>query len=271
MEFDLTAPCVVCSEQGVTMPALVQRMIQVPLKPSSLRLPGVTENYRYVMKNSTDLRRFAKAANMYAKDLDPSTVAEWITEFKDQDIVSLDIGDRPQHSFCILLAGLRFFEQICIKYELELLSEIDTMRSTLLNYLRDEHLAITESKHRSEIDIILEKIATMASIDEADSANSGLRLLSDIHYCADGNNLYLNAPMCYMNYQTYCNRVEHIPPVITDYLSFRNLLQNEPYTVSTTALKPGFARDRPVVLLDMEKMSLKGIDVSSFSPSGSDL
>lgn len=269
IEFPLSAPVVICSEQGISMPALVQRTIQVQLTPANLRIPGVTENFRYVLKHATYLKSFAKAANLFAIKIDPSEIESWLVEFADK--VSLDIGDRPQHSFCILLAGLRFFERFCLEYEIGLLPEICNMQDTLLKYLEHEHASITEAKNRSEIDIVLEKIAAMASVSEADSSNQNLRLLEGIHYLAEGNKLYLDAPICFMLYQRYSTFIEHNSPVITDYISFKQLIKNEPYTISTTAIREGFARSRPCVLLDMEKLSIKGIDVAAFTLEGDEL
>lgn len=68
-EFPLTAPVVVISEQSLTMPALVQRVVQVHLAEAYLDKNDARKNYKKVAENIGVLDSFAKACYIDRKSV----------------------------------------------------------------------------------------------------------------------------------------------------------------------------------------------------------
>ena len=269
-EFPLTAPVLIIAEQMVTMPALVERMIQVPFSKRDLdridyRGVDARKNFRDAVDHKDSMHRLAKAANMAALQLQPDQVGAMIAKY--DKIVPMEMGDRPHFSFKVVLMGLDFLSAICKAYQLDCERDIERMRSSLLHMLKEDISGLAVMKQRTEVDIIIDKLATMAAM--SDSTGALPWLVEHEHYLVDGEWLYIDGLVAHAQYRSFCARVEHSIAVIEDYGQFKSLLKSEAYCDSTTYIKDeNFARGRPILRLNLEKMAEKGIEVSAFVVGG---
>lgn len=266
VEFPLLAPAAVLSEQSVSMPALVERMVQIALNPSGLSQPGVRENFHLAKKHVTHLQRFAKAAYMRAMHTPIETVRGWIE--KHTEHVPLELGDRPQISFCIVLAGLDFFETICEEYALDLSAEIRTMRSSIAAYLKADFNELREAKNQTEIDHVIIDMASMAAVSEAET-NGIPRLVSEMHYYRTDKYLYLDGMVAHMLYLRYVRSNTGQTAVIESYAVFKAQIKSEPYCLGINDAPPPDwgSMTRSCIRLSLEGLQARGIEISPFLQS----
>lgn len=261
--FPLLAPTAVFSEQGLTMPALVQRCVQVALSPEGLNYNNGAPRkaFRLVQENWPVLERFAKAAYMKAINLPLQQVKDWLDD--GYRVIPIDIGDRPQHCFAVLLTGLNFFLMLQDELKLNLSRETIALKNTLIDYIKTSHVEIVESKNRSEVDIILDDMATMAALQH--DGSSVIKLMEGVHYMVyQKEYIVLDAITCFSQYQRYVSLIKRGQMVVENLIQFKQLIQNESYVLDMAFRLPEFARGRPCIKLSREKMKLKGIEVTAF-------
>ena len=259
-EFPLSAPVVVLSEQAVMMPALVERMIQISFTKQDLDIPGARDAFEFCTQNKQYYNDFARSANNLAVMVTVAQVRELIEANKL--LVPREVGDRPQFSWAVVIAGLDFFEQICSNAGLDMENRIAELRNSLFYMLKSDATILAMVKQRSEVDIVMEKFATMAAM--SDSEGSIPWLLEHVHYMRVDDYLYLDGLVAHAQYRSFCHRVDNALPVIDEFNQFKTLLRSEAYAEDLAAYIPGFARDRAVFKLSLSKMAEKGIEIAAF-------
>lgn len=259
-EFPLSAPVVVLSEQAVTMPALVERMIQIAFTKQDLDILGAREAFEFCTQNKEHYSAFAREAYVFALMVKVAQVREMIEENKK--LVPREVGDRPQFSWAVVLSGLDFFEQVCKNTGIDLENRIAELRNSLFYMLKSDATILAMVKQRSEVDIVMEKLATMAAMSEGDGSIPWL--VEHVHYIRVDDFLYLDGLVAHAQYRSFCHRVDNAMPVIDEFNQFRTLLRSEAYAENLTAHLEGFARDRAVFKLSLSKMAEKGIEIAAF-------
>lgn len=261
--FTLCAPVAMCSEQGVTdLPALVSRTIQVPMKPKGLEWNDNAPRraFKYIQQNWPLVQRFSKY--LYLRAL-KTPIAE-VKHVYDQwiDHVPLELGDRPQHGYTCVLAGLDILDAISEELGLNLHEEIQAAKNEVLSLFKAQELKqIVETKSRSEMDIVLDTMATMAASVSDESIRDTLK--PDVHYRVAAGTLYLDIITAFAAFKRYMANVERKDSPISNIQSFRMLVQNEPYYVGERTLE-GFARNTKAIGLSLAVMAEKGIETSAF-------
>lgn len=263
-DIQLTGPVAILSEQGITMPALVQRTVQVSVSPRTL-----SENdgrARRAFNRATGhwelMKKFSKVAYMTAVHTSVEDVKSWLEQANTQ--VDMELGDRPHHAFSTVILGLTFFGKVCEELGIDMTAEIAQLHEDLQGYLREQHAQIVEDKSRSEIDIIISKMAAMAALSQDVGANSSRSwLVCDQHYKATEQYLYLDLVSVFYLFQQYSGVIRE-PSVITELTTFKELLSQEPYAVDMMAYVDGFANGRPAVQLSRAEMTKRGLDTSPF-------
>lgn len=258
-EFPLTAPVVVISEQSLTMPALVQRVVQVHLAEAYLDKNDARKNYKKVAENISALDSFAKACYMMALRTPISQVREWVDFYEDK--IPLAMGDRPHYSYRIMLMGLDFLRTVLKAYEIDLIDRVDELTNELIGMVNDDIDSLAAGKQRSEIDIVIDTMAQMAALTEGDMPPW---LIHGQHYKRDEDYLVIDALVAHAQYLSFMSRIRGAPAVIDNFREFRTLLAHEPYCDSINWKEEGFARERPVVRLAVAKLRKKGIEVDAF-------
>lgn len=260
----MSGPLMLISEQSIQMPALVQRTVQIQLMPEHRSGPNVRDAYNYVRPRYRDFRRFARTAYMEALHITPKQALDWVHANKAH--VPFTIGDRPHYSFCVLLAGLSFLNFISDKYNLKIKAEIAEMRANLIRYVQTHSFELSVDKQRSEVDLVLNEIATMASYTEDTDNMSQKSIVKGLQYLVEGEYLYLDGMICHHMYVRYMSQGNK-RAVIESYNQFKQLIRAEPYCETTEATLDRFSRGRKVFKLNIEKLRNKGIDVDRFSSS----
>lgn len=259
-EIKLTGPVMICSEQEITMVALVERTIQVRFSRQDKDCPAYVEAFEFASSRKEELRGFAKACYLEAISLSTDEVKGWIEIAAAY--VPTEISARPRYSYQVVLAGLMFLEKVCQRYELEVLGDIGAIRQEFVEWMNDSRESISTSKKVSEVDHILCKLASMAAI----SANDGAIpwLVKRQSYIKVDDSLYIDPLVAHPQYLRYVAQVEHGIPVIESYKEFINLIKGERYCISTTERLDGFARGRPVLKLSVYELAKKNIPVEAF-------
>lgn len=277
IDFPLTAPICVMSEQPITMPALVHRSVQVAVNPRGLNAE-TRAAFSAVVRARPALEPLPLILVEAAMGLEPSTVWEWMQS--QLSLVPIEIGDRPRVCYAALLTGLRFFGMVCQQNgwdELEI--EANEMGATLLDYVTPEVEEKEDQEDvdfeprkpvaklalhtvRSEVDLVLDVMAMLAASAIDDKAQ--YKLEADLHYLRKGNDLYLMPILAFNAYTRYVYTVERKDPPISNLPAFKALLMNEPYCRSLEARIANFAAGRPVFHLDIPAMEARGIETDMF-------
>jgi hypothetical protein len=262
-EFPLSAPVVVCSEQAVTMPALVERMVQIAFSKQDLEIPGARDYFEFCKQSKKYYFDFARSAYNLAVMVKVKDVEEMIEANKAY--VPSSMGDRPQFSFAVVLSGLDFFEEVAKRAGVDISERVNELRNSLYYMLKSDATVLAMVKQRSEVDIVMEKMATMAAMSESEGSIPWL--LEHVHYMRVGDTLYLDGLVAHAQYRSFCHRVDNALPVIDEYGQFRTLLRGEAYLEDLNGHLDGFARDRAVIQLNLPKMAEKGIEIAAFTGS----
>jgi hypothetical protein len=262
-EFPLSAPVVICSEQAVTMPALVERMIQIAFSKQDLDILGARDYFEHCTQSRRYYNDFARSAYNLAVMVKVQDVRDMVEANKAY--VPKGVGDRPHFSYAVVLSGLDFFEEVLNRANIDLSARINELRNSIYYMLKSDATILAMVKQRSEVDIVMEKLATMAAMSETDGAIPWL--VEHVHYMRVDDYLYLDGLVAHAQYRSFCHRVDNSIPVIDEYGQFRTLLKGEAYAEDLNAHLENFARDRAVLKLHLPKMAEKGIEIAAFTGS----
>lgn len=265
INFSLCSPVIMCSEQGLLdIPAVITRTVQVPIRPKGLDWNDSTprRSFIHIGKNRELVYKLSKFIYMIAIRTSIEEVRD--AYFKEQKLVPIELGDRPQHAYTTLLTGLWFWRKVCNALEMKLDPAIETLRENVLALftLEEKLKEITQAKSRSEVDIVCDTFATMAAaVHDADFTRDALK--PDLHYKVINGILWIDLVLTYSTYRRYMSNVERQAPVIPTPASFLSLAQNEAYYHGARKIED-MGRGSPLLGLDMKLMGDKGIMVEGF-------
>lgn len=259
-EIALTGPVALCSEQQIVMPALVERTIQIRYSQAMRKEYSQDFGMAQELANAGYYTPFARACYMEALGLTVEDVKKWITA--SEELVPKDMSTRPRYSYQVIFAGLRFFDYIAKKYDLDCMKEFTSVLSEFTSWISDNARELVSSKKISEVDIIMAKLNTMAALSSQEG--SVAYLLSGVHYLIAKDYLYLDILTCHANYLRYTTSIEREIPVINNVKEFRELMRGEKYCMSTTEKLEDFAENRELAVLRISDLASKGIDISGF-------
>jgi len=116
---------------------------------------------------------------------------------------------------------------------------------------------ITTEKRRTETDLVMEDVGTMAQLTINDRATW---IKSGSHYMVKGRRIYYDIRVIFSTYKMYKVACRE-PLVIDSEAQFLSLIEHEPYFVSSRSIDGAKAMKitRPVLELDLDKMDEKGI------------
>ena len=258
--YPVTAPLTVLSEQSVEMPALVQRMVQISVKPQGLE-GEARAAFRKLGQLKEQSRALAKEINLATIGISLEQVNEWLETAYTQ--VSLDMGDRPHLAYSILLVGYQFSKYIVEKLKIpDVVEAIEAAEAVLKDFLRNSGHSLTELKGRTETDLVLDAMSQLAAMQSDETAP--MKLVHGTHYLLDGRWLYLDVMTAQSVYVRFARTMLGTQPAIESISQMIELLQHESYTVSPRVRVPEFAGGRQVVQLDISTMRQKGIETEGF-------
>lgn len=260
VEIPLSGPVVYMSEQAPEMPALVDRSVSVAMSREGRNNPAMTANLDYVHDNREALRPLARFLNMKALTTDAADVRLIMNQFHDR--LPLSIGDRPHYSYKVVLTGLRFLKSALIEKGIDLQKRLDQLEDAVISHVAENEEDVVMQKRRSEVDHVIGKMAVMAALTEAGGQEW---LVAGKHYVmTKGDTLFLDSAVAHAVYLRYMNTVERNSPAIESVVQFKTLLAQEMYCEDIAISISDFANGRKVAKLNVEKMTLKGIDTALF-------
>ena len=264
VQIPLTGPVAICSEQEVTMVALVERMIQVRFSKQDKEKAEFEQPFNFAAARLDRLKPFARAAYLETLQIAPEELQHWLEEISE--LVPSEITARPRYSYQVVLLGLRFLERLLRKYEIAATVELGQLREQFIEWLTHNRTEIATTKRTSEVDAIINKWNTMAAMSSSEGQLPWL--MKGQHYLRRGDTLYVDHIVAHAQYIRFVGTMERGNPVIDNMREFLNLIRGEAYCLSTNEIIDGFAKGRPVLALSCGKMASKGIIVSGFEDSG---
>ncbi len=255
----ISSPIIALSEQSLTMPALQQRGIQAFLTRESRANKECTAAFMAMKKYRGKLKSLGKAMMVHALTSPSAYVKGHIDKYIGD--VPEELEDRPRYSYAVIMSGLEIFREVCNEFGLDVDSRINELSQALKNHLKESVEEIVMEKSRTEIDLILQDMAVMASLTQSGMSKE---LVEDVHYMVHNNKLVLDYRTAFPLYTQYCAR-NRKDVVIRDIRQFHALIRQEPY-FEQEGMVVGFL-NRPTMVLSKSGMMDKGIDVSMFSLS----
>lgn len=254
----LVSPIMVCSEQAISNhPAVVTRSLQVGLRPGGLLVNGGAPKkaFTQLMQSWSMIERVARHLYMQALGTSVGQVRAWYEE--TQSLVPATLRERGQFQYQTVLVGHLFLKQA-----FPALMEADEARQIVLGHLDTDSKALTETKERSEVDIVLDKMAELAALVIDPDARDTLK--AGVHYQVDGDTLYLDIILAYSIYRRYVALVDRVTPPIDNHRIFLGLAKNESYCQGIDVVIQDFAGGRPCAAFSLSGMAKKGIASGSF-------
>jgi hypothetical protein len=259
VEYPISSPLVITSEQAPQMPALKQRMVQVQMTLPDIQIEDRQRAFFMVQRNGEALRSMAKAMVISALNVKEDWIREQMGSY--ENLLPEDLIARPRYSYQALMLGLDFFQHVVDDLKLEGIS-VASLKDALLDDLTGRAQALYREKMRTEIDIIMDEIGILIQQTLNKTSNW---LHNDVHYIIKGDRVYFDVAVTFANYKLYKNNLRE-PMVIEDSHQFIQLIQHEPYCVSTESMDGArfLGLNRPTLELDMVEMANKGLDVTLY-------
>lgn len=167
------------------------------------------------------------------------------------------VGTRAHYSYTVVLTGLEWFQSVTESLELGVTEEIQELIDGLLEWLCDEQENISKEKARSESDIVIEAMSTMA----AQPASVADRLIPGLHYFRRGNELMVDTQLAFPAYAKFARSIGD-RTVVANAGQLRTLLQGENYHIGEGPHPTKVGNS--VTCLDLLGMRAKGIQINNF-------
>ena len=258
VNYYISAPLIALSEQPPEIPAVVQRAVIVHLSAAERLAVQGEKHLRALRANQDGLQRVGKALMLAALHTRPEALEGLMDESYKH--VPDEMPERSRFSYAAVLSGLVFLYQLCKAKELDVLEDITMLHDAVVEELRVSGTKLSQAKHRTEVDNVLEKVLEMIELTQAEML---MALKPGLHWAVEEEEgrrlLYLDMPIVHTLYKRYVRDQRGVP---LDSLSvFCTLLMEESYFVANDCRPPGMMHQvqRPVWALDLQKMVDKGM------------
>jgi hypothetical protein len=160
--------------------------------------------------------------------------------------------------------GLIFFKKVCSDIGIlpEVIDEIDTLKEVMLSNLTEKAVDIARAKFKTEADLVMEDVGLMCQMTINGNTNW---LENNTHYVINGNRIYFDTAVMFVNYKLYKNSCRE-KLIIDTVEQFRQLVGQETYLITDHSVDGSKAlrMSRAILELDMAKMTDKGLDISMY-------
>lgn len=256
----ITAPLVAMSEAPPDHPAVVQRAIMVHVSSHERQAVDGQQHLNDLRVNQYGLQRVGKALVMAALRTKPEALKPLMEE--STKYVPPGLPERAEYSYAVALSGLTFLYQLCQANELDCLEDIQMLHDACVAELNSEGASLTLAKHRTEVDVVIEKVLEMIELTQAEMLNA---LKAGLHWAVDTDAagtkmLYLDLPIVHTLYKRYARDQRNGVP-LESLSTFSTLLMEESYFSDNNARPPALMGQvqRTVWALDLQKMVDKGL------------
>jgi len=256
IDYKISGPIVVMSEQSPEMPALKQRMVQVGMSTKSR--VGCDDHFYTVLDNRKQLWRLSRAMVWASLDKLPNWTSKKMKEYRD--VIPKKIEARSNYSYRVVLTGLDFFQEVLEGLKLDMTAEINELKGAVLAHLSGQEQHISRDKGKTEVDAVMQAFNLMAGMEDGSSGKT--YIVSGKHYIMAEGKLYIDLIMAHALYKRYARSFQE-RVVISDVNQFRTLLHQEGYYLESKKAEV-LSKAREMEVLDMDKMVEKGLDIGHF-------
>lgn len=251
----LSGPICYLSEQKPDRPAIRQRSVMVAFTERN-RL-GRENFFMDAFTRRKVLVQVGKTMMEAALTCKPEWPIKKMQEYADR-LPAEKLGPRPLYSFTVLFAGLEFFKKVQSVLGLEMDAEVDVLIRSLLSYIGENTEALSKEKSRSESDIIIEAMATMA----VQPIGSSERLNPEEHYFLRGNRILVDHYVSFPFVSRFIRLTTGERAPVQSAAQFESLLRGENYYIGDVPhpLRPS----NKVLALDVEILRNRGVQVANF-------
>jgi hypothetical protein len=251
----LTGPILYLSEQPPERPALRQRTVMVGMSQRQREVPGRESNFMYAFEMRHRLADLGKEMVATALRTTQRPVHTIMAKYAPR--VPTAVGTRAHYSYTVVLTGLEWLQTVTDTLELGVHDEIQELIDGLLEWLCEEQDNISKEKSRSESDIVIEAMSTMA----AQPSSVAERLIPGLHYFRRGNELMVDTQLAFPMYAKFSRSIGD-RPVVANAGQLRTLLRGENYHLGDG---PHPTREgTSVTRMDLLGMRTKGIQINNF-------
>lgn len=256
VDYKISGPLVVMSEQSPEMPALKQRMVQVSMSTKSRE--GLDEEFSIVLDNREHLWQLARAMVWQSLSTLPSWTKEKMKAYKAD--IPRKIEARSNYSYRVVLTGLDFFHDVLEDLGLELDEEVAALKTAVLEHLTGQEKTISMDKGKTEVDSVVDMFNTMAGMEDGHSGKT--YLMAGVHYILSEDKLYIDVLMAHALYKRYARAfAERV--VISNLAQFKVLLHQEGYYINSEQVDI-ISKSRSMEVLDLSAMVEKGLEIGHF-------
>jgi len=256
IDYKISGPLAVMSEQSPEMPALKQRMVQVSMSTKSRE--GCDDYFYITLENRKQLWRASRAMVWASLDKLPSWSSKKMKDYRE--VIPKKIEARSNYSYRVVLTGLDFFQEVMEGLKLDLTTEIEDLKKAVLTHLSGHEQHISRDKGKTEVDAVMEAFNIMAGMEDGSSGRN--YLVSGKQYILSEGKLYVDTLMAHAMYRRYARSFSE-RVVISNHAQFATLLKQEGYFIESKKLTV-VSSIRNMEVLDMEAMAEKGLETGHF-------
>ena len=252
----LSGPICYLSEQKPDRPAIRQRSIMVSFAERT-RL-GREQFFMAAFTRRKVLVQLGKTMMEAALTCKPEWPVKIMQEYAEK-LPQQQLGARPLYSFTVVFAGLEFLKRVQSGLGLEFDEQIDDLITSLLTYVKDNTESLSKEKSRSESDIVIEAMATMAVQPEG----SNERLNPEEHYFLRGNRLLIDHYVAFPFVSRFIRMTTGERAPVQTATQLESLLRGESYYLGDERhpIRPS----NKVISLDVKLLAQRGVQVANFS------
>lgn len=260
INYYITAPLATLCESPPEVPAVVQRSIMVHVTSGARQAVDGQKHLADVRTNQYGLQRIGKGLVLAALRTKPEALQGLMDESMKH--VPPGLPERAEFSYAVALSGLAFLYQLCEANGLDCLEDVQMLHDAAVAELQQDGSTLTQAKHRTEVDVVIEKVLEMIELTQAEMMNA---LKAGLHWAVDtdatgAKMLYLDLPIVHTLYKRYAKDQRSGVP-LESLSTFSTLLMEETYFSDDKSRPPAMMSQvqRPVWALDLQKMVDKGL------------
>jgi hypothetical protein len=261
----ITSPVITLSEEPITIPAVVQRSVQVELNPVGLQFGK--EHFTQLEPRADSLSPVGiclirNALKTPLKDI----ITLWDEVSLPKEVEYSTLQERNKFNFKVLLVAYEWATTVLANEGLSVsnVQLINNLKQRFLSEIQDNILTLAYTSGITEVDKVMKDIAIMSALDQS---NSAYFLQRGVHYeCMDGV-LYLDTLLVYPRLQLYKNTLRNKEGLsITTEEAFLSVVKSMPYYIGFMPQPEIFkSTGRPILTLDVNHLMTAGVPCEFFN------
>lgn len=261
----ITSPVVSLSEEPITIPAVMQRSVQVELSKFDLRTGQ--PSFSQLEPRADNLTNIGVCLVKNAIKTSMKQVLElWDTVTLPDEVLYSDLQERNKFNFKVLLLAYEWAIPVLRKEGLsqENLAKLEKLKKAFIKEIKAniKHLAYTSGI--TEVDKVMKDIALMSALDHS---TMSFFLQNGTHYQMADGIVYLDMMTIYPRLQMYKSALRGSSPLaITTEEAFLSLVKSMPYFIDYGPKPDIFpSTGRPILALSVDHLNEAGVPCEFFA------